>query len=622
MNEISFDEFLALCDGVIDEGGGNFRALCPCHNDQNPSLYFKRGDHVDVVAYCFVCRDAARIDRIVEALKTGTWATDHKDRTPAKRIPWGRCVAVHTYLRADRTYTYDKLRYRYTDPEGLVHKKTPYRRMPPGSDPGESMPGRGDEPPILYNLPEIAAAEPNRTIYCFEGESDVDEAVALGFTATCTDGGAWPPGTDPGEKWREAFETPLHGFERVVICRDNDPAGLEYARHWASRLHGKVGTVRILTLPGLEEKGDFRDWMANGGTADEFVRLANDAPEWKPTEQPEAKSGQASDPERFTRVVVSAPEFVDKRYPVPRNLVGDGILCAGDLSILYGRPGSGKTWAALQLAIALVRGEPWFGFQTGNGKACRVGILELELHAFRIQERLRALKVDDRDTALRLVSRPDLAGRVDLMSDSDLQALEKWCRDDGLDLLILDALSRIHQADENRDMGKVLGNLDALRHATGTAPKIIHHEPKATSGQGRKIDDLDALRGDSRLQSDPTCLMRFVKLNGGLRTLRFVKVNNAQEPKPIFLSQADDGTFVLTDGPESIKAGNIDRVLAALAKLGANGAKSDAIAAEVELSISTVKGHLATLETDRKAHRTGDGRTTLWWPGKEGRVDA
>jgi hypothetical protein len=38
--------------------------------------------------------------------------------------------------------------------------------------------------------------------------------------------------------------------------------------------------VRVLTLPGLPEKGDVVDWVAAGGTAEEFARLVATAPDY------------------------------------------------------------------------------------------------------------------------------------------------------------------------------------------------------------------------------------------------------------------------------------------------------------------------------------------------------
>lgn len=483
MSAITFDEFLALCDGVVDCGGDRYQALCPCHDDHNPSLHFQRGDRVEIVAHCWVCRDGAPFERIVEALKSGTWAADPKERKPAKRRPRGRCVAQHEYRRADGAYAYDKLRYRYMDPEtGESFKTLAYRRMPPGFDPEETVWGRGDEAPLLYNLEEIAAAEPSRPIYCFEGESDVDAAVALGFTATCTDGGAWDPGTDPGRKWCEAFETPLHGFERVVICRDFDPAGLEYSTFWASRLYGKVASVKVLTLPGLKEKGDFRDWVDAGGTADEFVRLANEAPEWKPP---------ATEPPKAAKLGVPPIESLDlaeiaRNGIPPLDWILEKWVARKDIALAAGAGGIGKSTLAADAAVALSAGRPWLGITPE--RAYRVGVVDEE------QSTETAVRL-----YLRLGATPGniyIASAQDVRLDTDDGAarLEAWIVENKIEVVVLDGVQQVFGSIERKDAGQVavvFGRLFRIRNTHGTTFLML--APKRKDFHGGAGNTLDAV---------------------------------------------------------------------------------------------------------------------------------
>jgi hypothetical protein len=46
--------------------------------------------------------------------------------------------------------------------------------------------------------------------------------------------------------------------------------------------------VRILELPGLSVKGDFTDWLADGGTPDRLRVLAHACPVWTPEAAPMA----------------------------------------------------------------------------------------------------------------------------------------------------------------------------------------------------------------------------------------------------------------------------------------------------------------------------------------------
>jgi hypothetical protein len=210
---------------------------------------------------------------------------------------------------------------------------------------------------------------------------------------------------------------------------------------------------------------------------------------------------------------------------------------AGGFAILFGGPGKGKTWLALDLARALVRGEPWLGLATPR-EGVRAGMLELELGAYSMQARLRTLGFGShpRDEGLRVLCRPMLRGAVDLCRPDDIEAVREWVRAHRLEVLMVDALSRAHTASENKaeELGPVLAALDALRHETGCAIGLLHHERK--QGDSKFDDDLDALRGHSRMQSDrPVCVKQTAGCGAWCRGQR------GTDPRPDGLRIREDG---------------------------------------------------------------------------------
>ena len=132
---------------------------------------------------------------------------------------------------------------------------------------------------VLYRLPDLAEAA--LVVIC-EGERDAEALRKRGFIATTCPQGAG--------KWRTDYNASLQG-KRVVILPDNDAPGRAHAEDVAKALQGIAAGVKVLELPGLPEKGDVSDWLAAGGTAEELLRLAAEAPEWKP--QPETASPPA-----------------------------------------------------------------------------------------------------------------------------------------------------------------------------------------------------------------------------------------------------------------------------------------------------------------------------------------
>ncbi|MFP3869107.1 MAG: hypothetical protein ACLFUU_13315, partial [Desulfobacteraceae bacterium] len=71
--------------------------------------------------------------------------------------------------------------------------------------------------------------------------------------------------------------------KHVVILPDNDDPGRQHAQNVARNLHGVAATIKIVNLPGLPEKGDVRDWLANSGMVEALEKLAQAIEEWEPS---------------------------------------------------------------------------------------------------------------------------------------------------------------------------------------------------------------------------------------------------------------------------------------------------------------------------------------------------
>src|SRR5262245_16201514 len=131
-------------------------------------------------------------------------------------------------------------------------------------------------PVVPYQLSDLLkAVAAGRTICIAEGERKVDLIRDFGFPATCCAGGA--------NKWQPDHSAFLQGAD-VVLLPDSDPVGLEHVEAIAESLAASAKRIRILKLPGLPEKGDVVDWHAAGGTAEEFARLLEAAPDYVPDE--------------------------------------------------------------------------------------------------------------------------------------------------------------------------------------------------------------------------------------------------------------------------------------------------------------------------------------------------
>ena len=136
----------------------------------------------------------------------------------------------------------------------------------------------GKKPPnapvLPYRLPElIKAVAANQIIYIAEGEPKVEALRKWGLAATCSAEGAG--------KWKVEHAQFLRGAD-VVILPDNDAPGRGHADKVGHLLTSLAKRCRLLELPGLAEHGDVVDWVAAGGTHEQFEQLVAATTEWKP----------------------------------------------------------------------------------------------------------------------------------------------------------------------------------------------------------------------------------------------------------------------------------------------------------------------------------------------------
>jgi 5S rRNA maturation endonuclease (ribonuclease M5) len=243
---------LANALGKAAPSGSGWMALCPVHDDRNPSLSITDGTDGRLLVKCHAgCGQEA----VVEKLKArGLW--------PKRNSAAGnRIVQTYDYLDASGNLLYQVVRY---DPKGFS------QRQPDGYG-GWNWNMKGVER-VLYRLPEvIQGMAKGRTVFVAEGEKDVDALVKLGLCATCNSGGAG--------KWTASYSEVLAGA-RVTILGDNDAPGWEHAEKVARALHGKAGEVRVAYPP--EGYKDASDWIAQAGATDADFRGLRAGPVWKP----------------------------------------------------------------------------------------------------------------------------------------------------------------------------------------------------------------------------------------------------------------------------------------------------------------------------------------------------
>ena len=166
--------------------------------------------------------------------------------------------------------------------------------------------------------------------------------------------------------------------------------------------------------------------------------------------------------------------------PAPPDYLVHGLVERGSVVLLAGDSGTGKSFIATDLAIAVAQGRPWLGREVKRGRALYVnGENSLRLTV----RRLRAMGMHSSDTALRCLVRPPL-----VLSDRDHRdALRNEVERHRPDLLVLDSALSLAGIDVNDNplVSEFLGWVRQLAEDYDLVAIVLHHEGKSHVSAGR-----------------------------------------------------------------------------------------------------------------------------------------
>lgn len=212
--------------------------------------------------------------------------------------------------------------------------------------------------------------------------------------------------------------------------------------------------------------------------------------------------------------------------PAPKWIVR-GLMVERGLAVMFGASGSGKTFAALDLACAIARGQHWFGRRVRAGGVIYVageGHLKLRIEAYLAHHD----KLDPR-ALLRLRIVP---ATINLLRDEsgDLETLiaeiKKVAHElGGVVLVVLDTLNAMMPGgNENasEDMGTMIAAARRLMVALDCAALYIHHSGKDESKGSRGHSSLKAaVDVEMQVSGEGERLLEAVKVRDGEPGQRF-----------------------------------------------------------------------------------------------------
>jgi hypothetical protein len=172
-----------------------------------------------------------------------------------------------------------------------------------------------------------------------------------------------------------------------------------------------------------------------------------------------------------------------------------GVLGAGEFSVFSGEPKCGKSFLVVDLALAMARGEDWFGRAVRQGPVVYIAAEGIGGVPKRIEAYFKHRDLGDEDFPFY----PILTGVDLLKAEGDAAGIIYWVNrvaekaGQPVSMVVIDTLSRtMPGGNENspEHMTQYIGNCDLIRQETGTHVSAIHHNPKSST---------NALRGHSSL---------------------------------------------------------------------------------------------------------------------------
>jgi hypothetical protein len=268
----------------------------------------------------------------------------------------------------------------------------------------------------------------------------------------------------------------------VILAGDNDEAGRAGGKRAAKAYRERGFDVRVAELPeGIKDLNA----LLIARIVDAVRQVLTEATAWEPPskepagERPSIKAtGKAQTPDELF-------EFVDDmRLSWKTEYLIKHLLEPGDLGVVYGPPGAGKSFVALYLAACVALGHPFAGRRTRASPVLYVGLegeagmrrrmsgLSKEMGPFgKMLARMRRaiLLCQDEDGSVGEKLLIDTIGNIRESSGQEVG------------LIIIDTVWRAMAGDDEnsaKDMGKFIARLKSIQDQTGAAVLLVHHSGK------------------------------------------------------------------------------------------------------------------------------------------------
>jgi energy-coupling factor transporter ATP-binding protein EcfA2 len=420
----------------------------------------------------------------------------------------------------------EAIRYEIRDPDGNlvavhVRKDSPGGQKQMWWERANGSPGLGGLHPadLLFGVERLRerAGEP---VVVVEGEKAALALQQVGILAVGTVCGA---AATPSEKvLRHLLNHP------VILWPDADEPGCRHMHRIAETLD-RLGhrDVRLVVPPeGVRDGWDAADAVAEGLDVRALIAAA------RPVK-----------PARQGPTLLTAAEVLETTdSPEPDWLV-HGLIPAGGMALLVGRPKSGKSTLARALAVAIAQGRPFLGREVRGGP---VLLISLEDRQRDVARHLRALGLRPDDPFM-------LATEL-----TQLGHLRNWVQEHHLVLVVIDTVGRVLRLRDSSEYAEViaaLGGLLRLARDSGVAVFLVHHAPKGSDSR----DAVDAPLGSTAFAGTADVILHLKRGQDGIRTLATTQRVGEDLPESVVV--LEDGWPELAGTRREVQAAALEQAI-------------------------------------------------------------
>ncbi|CUU34465.1 Toprim-like [Armatimonadetes bacterium GXS] len=576
-------DILPHLHGVEKRPDGSYMALCPAHDDNEPSLSLKE-ENGKLLWHCFRgCSQEAVLEALLNLVNRT--APRHAPQgltleryASAKQLPidrlraWGCEDAQYQQIPA--------VRIPYRDTEGKL-TAVRYRLALDG---GNRFRWRTGDKPTLYGQWRLAEWKDSEVVYLVEGETDTLTLWSAGLPAL---------GIPGATSWKQEWWEPLKQFQRVVVIPDADEAGRQLVQKLAETCpHNLRERVEVLELPeGVKDANEL--WLQVDADPERFR---------------EAIAGllhscillrgctNAQMHESEPPLLVPITEWLasnDSEQVEYLPLLGvDGLIARGTITLFGASPkGGGKTTVLVHALRDWLRQGLKIVYLTEEPRA----VWELRRQRF-----------------------PELGNPNLIVNNIPRANPYKWAQaieQVAPDLVIVDTIRRFLPAKDENDSASVSEALapfvDLAQKLPRTAIIFVHHLRKELPPEV----EIEDIAGSHAFVAEVDAVIALVKIRGNPRQRLLKPLAGrlwALTPEPLVLELSEDGSTYAVKGianevlPAERKADAKEAILQALQVLGS--ATAEQIAEYLsDFSKRTVYDALQELYANGQVQREGGG---------------